>query len=149
MKPVTYWARGERNIGGALPLIVLTNCDAVEFGYGGALAKRIAPDREAYPHLPHAPVVIDHRHFSPDELGLWGELGRPSPRGLIGDRVVAEVRMVADPVAARLGSWPTTTGSLASEKDAVRVIVRALDQAGSLLPFLRDPVTVRATGRCG
>lgn len=147
MKPVTYWARGERNIGGALPLIVLTNCDEVEFRYGSALVKRIAPDREAYPHLPHAPVVIDHRHFSPDELGLWGESWAGlTLRGLIGGEVVAELRMVADPVATRLEVVADDHRLLASEKDAVRVIVRALDQAGSLLPFLHDPVTVRVTG---
>ena len=27
LQPVTFWARGERNIGGVLPLIILTNCD--------------------------------------------------------------------------------------------------------------------------
>jgi len=34
LKPVTFWARGERNIGGALPLIVLTNCEEIELRYG-------------------------------------------------------------------------------------------------------------------
>ena len=27
LEPVTVWARGERNIQGVLPLIILTNCD--------------------------------------------------------------------------------------------------------------------------
>ena len=71
LKPVTFWARGERNIGGVLPLIVLTNCDEVELRYG-SLTKRIGPDRETFPHLPHPPVVFDHRHFTQDELGVWG-----------------------------------------------------------------------------
>ena len=29
LEPVTFWARGERNVGGVLPLIILTNCDEV------------------------------------------------------------------------------------------------------------------------
>ena len=71
LEPVTAWSRGERNIGGILPLIVLTNCDAVELSYDDVV-KRVEPDRERYPHLPHPPVIIDHRHFTKDELGSWG-----------------------------------------------------------------------------
>ncbi len=55
LQPVTFWARGERNIGGVLPLIVLTNCDYVEVKFGEWPAKRIYPDKENYPHLPHPP----------------------------------------------------------------------------------------------
>ncbi|MEO7224051.1 MAG: glycoside hydrolase family 2 TIM barrel-domain containing protein, partial [Devosia sp.] len=72
LKPVTFWARGERNIGGTLPLMILTNCDEVELRYGDHPGKRIGPDRENFPHLPHPPVIIDRRHFTKDELGLWG-----------------------------------------------------------------------------
>ena len=54
--------------------------------------------------------------------------------------------MVADPVPTRLEVAPDATTLLAAEKDAVRVIVRALDQAGALLPFLADPVEVRVEG---
>ncbi len=64
LEPVTFWARGERNIGGVLPLMVLTNCDEVELRYGDNPPKRVGPDRERFPHLPHAPVIIDRRHFS-------------------------------------------------------------------------------------
>lgn len=147
MKPVTYWARGERNIGGVLPLIVLTNCDAVEFRYGSTPPKRLGPDRETYPHLPHPPVVFDHRNFSAEELGLWGMSWYDLTLvGLIGGELVAEMRMVAGPVPTRLEVLPDALELRASEKDAVRVIVRALDQAGSLLPFLADPVRVRTQG---
>ncbi|RYG93607.1 MAG: glycoside hydrolase family 2 protein, partial [Alphaproteobacteria bacterium] len=72
LKPVTFWARGERNIGGVLPLIILTNCDEVELAYGNNAPKRFRPDRTAYPHLPHAPVIIKREHLTEEELGLWG-----------------------------------------------------------------------------
>ena len=40
LEPVTFWARGERNIGGVLPLMVLTNCEEVELRYGNNAPKR-------------------------------------------------------------------------------------------------------------
>ena len=148
MRPVTFWARGERNIGGVLPLIVLSNCDEVEISNSSTgLTKRVGPDRENYPHLPHAPIVFDHRHFSKDELGLWGmQWESVTFTGYVGGKAVKTLNMVADPVPAELQVEADALTLKASEKDAVRIIVRALDQAGSLLPFLDEPVTINVTG---
>ncbi|GLS17120.1 beta-galactosidase [Labrys miyagiensis] len=146
LKPVTFWARGERNIGGVLPLIILTNCDEVELRYG-TLTKRIGPDRETFPHLPHAPVVIDHRHFTKDELGVWGMRWEDAHfTGFVAGRPVAELHMVADPVPKRLEVVTDSQTLRAGERDSTRVIVRALDQAGSKLPFLNDAATIRLDG---
>lgn len=146
MKPVTFWARGERNIGGVLPLIVLTNCDEVELRYG-SLVKRVGPDRENFPHLPHPPVVIDHRHFTKDELGVWGMKWEDAAfTGFIDGKAVASLRMVADPVPTTLEVVADSTTLRAEGRDSVRVIVRALDQARNVLPFLNDAVDVTVTG---
>lgn len=146
MKPVTFWARGERNIGGVLPLIVLTNCDEVELKYG-SLVKRVGPDRENFPHLPHPPVVIDHRHFTKDELGVWGMKWEDAAfTGFIDGKAVASLRMVADPVPTTLEVVADNTTLRTEGRDSVRVIVRALDQAGNVLPFLNDAVDVTVTG---
>ena len=145
LKPVTFWARGERNIGGVLPLIVLTNCDEVELRYGTHPPKRIAPDRARYPHLPHAPVIIDRRHFSAGELGLWGmtwEHGTVT--GYIGGKVVAEAKFAADPVATTLEL--VADHDVIGRHDAVRLMVRALDQVGNKLPFFPEPVQIAVTG---
>ena len=147
MEPVTFWARGERNIGGVLPLIVLTNCDEVELAYGTDIRKRVGPDFENFPHLPHPPVVIDHRHFSKDELGLWGMKWVDATfTGYIDGKPVATKKMVADPVAAKLEVVADELTLPAAIKDQLRVIVRALDQAGNLLPFLDEPVHVSVKG---
>ena len=135
LKPVTFWARGERNIGGVLPLIVLTNCDEVELRYGNFPPKRIAPDRERFPHLPHAPVIVDQPHFTNDELGLWGMTWEPATiTGFLDGKPVATVRVRlrpgADDAASRARCRPRS-----ARNDAVRVMVRALDQAGNKLPF--------------
>lgn len=145
LKPVTFWARGDRNIGGILPLMVLTNCDEIELQYGDHPAKRVGPDKENFPHLPHAPVVVDRRHFSEDELGRWGmEWHNGAIIGLVGGKPAAQIRFAADPV-------PTTL-ELSADADelerfeSVRVIVRVLDQVGNKLPFLFDSISISIRG---
>ncbi len=147
LKPVTWWARGERNIGSVLPLIVLTNCDEIELQYGDGMTRRAVPDRDTYPNLPHAPVVLDHRHFPLDDLGLWGmKWDDMTLTGFIGGKPAKRIQMVANPVPNRLEVFPDQPHLIASEKDAVKVSIHALDQAGSLLPFLTDPVFVKVRG---
>ena len=145
MEPVTFWARGERNIGGVLPLIILTNCDEVELKYGNHPAKRVGPDFERYPHLPHPPVVLDQRHFSADELGLWGMSWEKAViTGYIEGKAVA-TRCYAD------NALPTTLqiapdASEIGGHDAVRIMVRVLDQVGNKLPFFPEPITIDVAG---
>jgi beta-galactosidase len=143
MQPVTFWARGERNIGGILPLIVLTNCDAVDLQYGDNAPIRVAPDRVAYPNLPHAPVVITKDHFS--EMGQWGMTWEKGMiRGYIKGQLVAEHRFVADPLPTTL--QVVADANVIGATDAVRVMIRVLDQVGNKLPFMSDPVTIHVTG---
>ncbi|WP_237153424.1 glycoside hydrolase family 2 protein [Oryzibacter oryziterrae] len=147
MQPVTFYARGERNIGGILPLIVLTNCDEVEIRYGSQVVKRVKPDRETYPHLPHAPVVIDHRVFTPDELGLWGmQWEAATITGFIDGKEVKSIHYADDPLPTTLEVEADDLELSATAKDATRVIVRALDQKGNILPFLDDTVSFSVTG---
>jgi beta-galactosidase len=147
LEPVTFWARGERNIGGILPLIVLTNCDEVELAYGDNPPKRVGPDRDSFPHLPHPPVVIDRRHFTKEELGLWGmrwEDGRIT--GFVGGKPVKIVHLVADPLTTTLEVKADRPTIVAAGRDSTRVMVRALDQAGRKLPFFSEPVEISVDG---
>ncbi len=145
MQPVTFWARGERNIGGVLPLIILTNCDELELTYGDYPPKRVKPDRETYPHLPHPPVVLDHRSFTAEELGVWGmKWERASVTGYLNGKVVATRHYVDNALPTTLQVVPDATQI--GPQDAVRIMVRVLDQAGNKLPFLPEPVSVRVSG---
>jgi beta-galactosidase len=146
LKPVTFWARGERNIGGVLPLIVLTNCDEVELTYGKNKPKRFKPDREKFPHLPHAPVVIKREHLTDEELGLWGMSWEDATvTGYIDGKAVSTVNFIADPIAHALEVVPDTT-EIHAGGDTVRVMVRALDQSGRKLPFFPEPVSIEVSG---
>jgi beta-galactosidase len=118
----------------------------VELRYGDGRPKRIGPDRDAFPHLPHPPVVIDRKHFSAEELGQWGKLWRDGLlTGYLDGRQVAQVRLAADPVATTLAVVPDA-GTIAADGGCVRVMIRALDQVGRKLPFLFDPVAIDVTG---
>ncbi len=147
LKPVTFWARGEKDRCDVLPLIVLTNCDYIEFQFGAFPPKRVYPDRENYPHLPHAPVVIDQRHVDFAEIGAWGmrwQDGRFT--GFVDGQPVAEVRLSGKAVATTLELVADDAELRASEKDATRFIVRALDQFGNVLPVFDDPVHICVSG---
>jgi beta-galactosidase len=150
LQPVTYWARGERNIGGILPLIVLTNCDYVEVKFGDFPPKRVGPDRETYRHLLHPPVVLDHRNITPDEIGRWGHVWRQGViTGFVNGKAVKSITLAADPVPTRLDVKADDLTLRAGEKDATRVVIRALDQSGNPLPFFEEPVnfTLEGPGR--
>ncbi|MCC7319856.1 MAG: glycoside hydrolase family 2 protein [Rubellimicrobium sp.] len=144
-EPVTFWARGERNIGGVLPLMILTNCDEVEFRYGNHPPKRVGPDRANFPNLPHPPVIIDQRHITPEELGLWGMSWEGGTlTGYLDGRPVVTRRFVPDPVPTTLVLAPDRLRI--GPHDDVRIMVRALDQAGNRLPWFFDPVSISVSG---
>jgi beta-galactosidase len=146
MEPVTVWARGERNIGGVLPLIVLSNCDEVELSYADVV-KRVGPDRERFPHLPHPPIIIDHRHFSPAELGQWGESWYGGKViGFLNGKAVAKRVFPADALLDRLEVTPDVTRAEAAPDEEIRVMIRARDQAGNKLHFLNEPVFLAVDG---
>ncbi len=145
LEPVTFWARGERNVGGVLPMIILTNCDEVEFRYGDNPPKRFKPATEAYPHLPHAPVIVTRDDFTEDELGEWGMRWEDGHfTGYIDGKPVAEKHFASDPVATSLALVADT--ETIGESEDVRVMVRVLDQTGNKLPFFFEPVAIKLEG---
>lgn len=148
LEPVTFFARGERNIGGILPLIVLTNCDEVELRYGPHVIKRAVPDRQTYPNLPHAPVVFDERVFSPEELGAWGMRWHDGEvRGFVSGKLVISRQFSSEPVPVRLDVVADETLLSDEAKDSTRIVVRALDQAGNILPFFAESIEIAVTGK--
>ena len=147
LKPVTFWARGERSIGGIIPLIVLTNCEEIGFRYGDGEEMRFMPDRESFPHLPHAPVIIDERFVTPQMVGDWGmswEAGHFV--GYYEGAKVAHVSFSAAPVPDQLEIAADDTRLSAAPKDTTRIMLRALDQAGQILPFIDEVVSIDVQG---
>ncbi len=146
LKPVTYWARGERNIGGVLPLIILTNCDYIELQYGSDLAATEYPRRDIYPNLPHAPVIFDHNSFGEEEMGHWKKnWENVTFNGFVDDEVIICFSMVGNPVASRMEVNADWRWLKSDENDETRLVVKALDQIGNVLPYFDDPLTISIT----
>lgn len=147
LKPVTIWARGERNICGVLPLIVLSNCDHIVIRYGDTFSSEIQPDTENYPHLPHAPFIVTMEHFGAKGLGEWGMKWEGAEiTGYVNGEAVASCAFDANPQPTTLEVEPDTTIISANEHEEVRVIVRALDQAGNVMPFFNERIHVELNG---
>ena len=147
MQPVTFWARGERCECLILPLMILTNCDEIEFKFGDYPVKRLKPSVDQFPHLPHAPVIIDDSVISPEEFGEWGmKWETVSLKGLYQGKVVCEMQMPANPVATELRVFSDYTLLPAKQKAATRITIEALDQCGNLLPFLDDIISIAIEG---
>ena len=146
LKPVTYWARGERNIGGVLPLIILTNCDYVELQYGSNLSAIAYPSRELYPHLPHAPIIFDHKSFGEEEMGHWKKVWEDVTfKGYVEESEVISLSMVGNPVAEKMAILPDWRWLRSDENDETRLVVQALDQIGNILPYFDDPIKISIT----
>mgnify|MGYP000974089901 CR=1 FL=1 len=119
--------------------------EEIEIAFGSEAPRRFGPDRKRFPHLPHPPVILERDDFSAGEFGAWGTPWEGGTiTGLIGGRAVKTVRFVADPVFDRLEVAPDR--SRIGVFDEVRVAVRALDQAGNVLPWLFEPVTIDLAG---
>ena len=145
LEPVTFWARGERNIGGVLPLIVLTNCDEVELRYGDACRPSAsAPDRDA---LPAPAASAGHHRPPPFHRGRTGLVGHALGRRPRSPALSTASRWPRCAFRRRSGGDHAGGGrrrdATSAPDDCVRVMVRALDQAGNKLPFLFEPVDDR------
>ncbi|NMA83392.1 MAG: glycoside hydrolase family 2 protein [Epulopiscium sp.] len=141
LEPVTYWSRGDRSMGGVVPLVILTNCDYIEFYYGGASKGKYYPDKESFTGLPHPPVIID------ELSGHWGSRWDDvSFVGYHNEKEVIRRTLSRSPVPVELEVIADDDLLFAKEKDVTRVVVKALDQHGNLMPFLTNPMVVKVEG---
>ncbi|HEY9053977.1 MAG TPA: glycoside hydrolase family 2 TIM barrel-domain containing protein, partial [Rectinemataceae bacterium] len=76
LEPASLLAKGERSAARIIPFEVWTNCDAVDLYRAGSKVGRFYPDRKAYPHLPHPPVIIDDLIGERFEAEGWSEKDR-------------------------------------------------------------------------
>jgi beta-galactosidase len=142
LQAATYWAKGERSVGGFDPLIVFSNCDAIEVFVGENLLGRFQPDRETFPHLPHAPFKVtgfkgfgdDHRHH---DLRIVG---------YVNDKPAAEQRIAADGLPHALELCADDAELCADGADMTRLVFRIVDRFGNRLPYTNQPVSFEVDG---
>jgi beta-galactosidase len=137
LEPATLWTRGERSIGGVSPLVIFTNCEYVECYYGDELVGTYRPSAAMFPGLEYPPIV-EHIDMEP-WVGTWGLSWRDGRFvGYVNGAPALERRFTNNPVPTALDAAADDTTLRADGVDVTRVVYRALDQAGNLLPYLPD-----------
>ena len=146
LQPVTYWARGERNIGGTLPLMILSNCDFIRLSFPNGTSIDLQPDTETFAHLPHPPFMLSESDLSGSEVGQWGMRWMDIEMvGYVNNMQVVSRTLLADPVATSL-AVTADRSVLTNDRNEVRISVKALDQAGNLMPYIDLPITIEIEG---
>lgn len=146
LQPITYWARGERNIGGTLPLMILSNCDFVRLNFPNGYSLDLQPDIGTFAHLPHPPFMLRESDLMGGEVGVWGMQWMDLEiEGYVDNKKAVTRTLLADPVATRLeikADYP----AISQDRNEVRISVKALDQAGNLLPYIDLPINIEIEG---
>ena len=141
LEPLTRYTVGDRAIGGIAPLIICTNCAAVRLTIGEKDLGLFYPAFDRYPGLAHPPVVIENLP------SVWG--GKWEDAVFTGYHDGKECiirRFAANPVPAQLVLTADEKKLRADIPDAVRFVVRLIDQAGNELPYSSDIVQIKFRG---
>lgn len=141
LEPVTIWSRGERCISGVMPLTVFTNCDYIKFYYGEDLFGEFKPNREKYPNLPYAPVVIN------DPIGFWGSTWEDAKfEGYVDGVKVCERKFSNNSIPNKLVLEADYHELLADDSDITRVVIKALDTYSNTMMFTQEVVELSVEG---
>ncbi|MFV0321697.1 MAG: glycoside hydrolase family 2 TIM barrel-domain containing protein [Alphaproteobacteria bacterium] len=142
LEPVTVWARGERDECNFTPLLILTNCDYVEFYFGDMFVGRYFPARDQFKNLPHAPIIIPQF-----DDGGWGfNWNEGHFKGYVQGKKVAEKRFTASATPQKFTLTADDTQLHALPIDNTRIIAHICDEYGNDLPFLHTPIEFSVEG---
>ena len=141
LEPLTHYTVGDRAVGGIAPLVICTNCDAVRLTVGSTDLGLFYPAVDRYPGLPHPPVIIENL------AGMWGGSWEDAVfTGYINGTERITRRFAANPIATELSLTVDETKLSADMPDAVRCVVKLLDQAGNILPYSNEVVQIKLKG---
>lgn len=141
LEPVTIWALGERDGGGISNMIVLTNCDKIEYYVGDKLRGEFKPAYDQFKGLKHPPVLVEDTH------GLWGAVWEDAKFiGYIDGKEVITKTYAKDPVATKLIVEVDDLTLDSGDMDATRIVYKIVDQQGNILPYINETVNLEVTG---
>ena len=142
LQAATVWSMGDRSGGGVDPLVVFSNCDSLEVFVGDERIGRFLPDRDTFPHLPHAPYVI----ALPEQHITWVGRCGPAPGRLRGRSAGRGAAHRGGRTAARVGVVADDATLDADGRDMTRVAFRIVDRFGNRLPYAHQVVTLTVDG---
>jgi beta-galactosidase len=143
LQAATVWSMGDRSGGGIDPLVIFSNCDAVEVFIGDESLGCFDPDRENFPHLPHPPFQISmgRGHLT------WGKrLADLRVVGFLNGEPVIEQRIAADGLPRTLVLEADSPELVADGADMTRLVFKIVDRFGNRLPYTNQPVTFEVDG---
>jgi len=143
-KAATHWTMGDRSEGGSSPLTVFSNCDEVEVIIGEFNLGRYLPNYEQYPALSHPPFTIE----IPQKYTAWGGAAFHDLLlvGYVDEKSVAEQRISANRLPAKLELHSDTDHLFADGTDTTRLIFRITDPYGNPVPYSNNVISFEIEG---
>jgi beta-galactosidase len=142
LEPAFHWARNDESVG-FTNAIISSNCDHIKMfvddGKGFRLVGEGDPDRQQFPHLPHAPFNIPLG----EKLRDWGDLRVDG--FLLGKQVISKTYS-GKGVDQQFMVTPDDTELIADGADTTRVVLRAADEFGRVRPFANDAIRLQLDG---
>ncbi len=144
LEPCFHWAIGDHSdYGGPGRGLICSNCERVTVSINGRPIADLAPDRAAFPHLPHAPFFFTAISGVAPWEQEWGDLRLD---GYIDGRVVITRSLAADGVDRQLHVEADDHELWGDGSDATRVVLRVTDAFGAPRPFATGAVTLAIDG---
>lgn len=155
LQAVTVWARGERSIGGTLPLMVSTNCDYIKVKYGKLSLGTFYPAEGRYIGLKHPPIIVEDRHMLSNVPSIaydeWGQKWQDGTiEGYKNGKCVITQHLADAPLLHSLEIKSDDSTLIAPTNgetwDTTRITVIAKDQQGNTLHYINAPIQIDVTG---
>lgn len=139
LRVASHWSVGDHNGGGVRPLVVFSNCEAIDVWFGDTLYGTFSPARDRYPFLDHPPFLVE----GITEVVQWNH-GFPDLRvvGRIGGTPVIEHRVEAAATPSRIILTPAHPTLRADGSDTTLVHLLVADTYGNPIPYLDGVVKV-------
>lgn len=149
LEPHTHWTRGNRPIGGILPLIISTNCDYIELYFGDKLFTKAYPDKKRFGALKHPPVYIEMPEgFRDNDAHMYWKYGKVV--GYINGKKVAQKLFASnhtfEKLDVKVSDKKLNSIKDGSSWDSTKITVRAVDKFGSTLPYINTYIDIDVRG---
>lgn len=146
LEPLTYWSRGERQMGIVFPIYVFTNCSSIELKLNnqtkGIFKRQEENLDEKLKGLSNPPIVINAIN------GEWGASWTDAE--FVGydseNNIVASKKFCANPTYVDIKVSSCTSQLYCDKLDATRITIEAIDEEENVLPFINDSVDIEVTG---
>ncbi len=151
LEPALHWARGDEAVG-LTKILVCSNCDHLKFSVRVQSLEsnpwvpvaECDPAQAEFPHLPHAPFLLDYPSLHMDKLPFpWGDLRIDGY--LKGQKVITK-SLSGRGIDQQFLLLPDDSTLLADGADTTRVVLRVTDEFGAVRTYADDAIELTLSG---